>query len=295
MIKSMTGYGRGEYSLHNRKFTVEIKSVNHRYNDISIKLPRVMNTFEDKIRKKMGEEVSRGKTDVYISFETFSKEDIRINLNTALSDAYVDELNEIRKRYSIADPIRLDTIARFPDIITVDKSMDDQKTMEEMWETLEAALLIALEQFVRMRQAEGSALKNDITTKAGLISGMVGKIKARAPLLADEYRERLRARLSEALGDPAIDETRLLQEIAIFADKSCIDEEITRLESHIIQLEDILNERDSVGRKLDFLVQEMNREVNTIGSKSNDIEITKIVVNLKSEVEKVREQVQNIE
>jgi len=296
MIRSMTGYGRGENTLYNRKFSVEIKSVNHRYSDLTIKLPRLMNPYEDRVRKKAAAEVLRGKADIYILFETLAGDDVKISLNTAMADAYVGKLREIQERYGLDGNIPVGLISGFQDVVSVERiSAGDEEILSQMWEALEPALDAALSMHGAMRAKEGQALKSDILEKRGTVSGLLQKVKARAPYVAAEAGEKLRARLAEALGEPGLDPNRLAQEIALLADRACIDEEMTRLESHLAQLGDILNETDPVGRKLDFLVQEMNREVNTIGSKANDLEITKIVVDMKSEVEKIREQVQNFE
>lgn len=292
MARSMTGYGRGENSAHDRKFIVEIKSVNHRYNDISIKLPRSMNSLEDKIRKILMKSIFRGKTDVYINFETFSTDDIVVKLDEVLADAYVEKLNILKEKYGIASDDALGLIARFPDIISVEKAQEDESVI---WDTLEPALNQAIEKFVLMRTIEGEALKKDIIKKAEHIIDMVKKIKERSPIVVKEYKEKLETRLNELLGDVKIDEQRLATEVAIIADKGCVDEELTRLESHFVQLNSILENEDLVGRKLDFLVQEMNREANTTASKSNDIEITRLTIELKSEIEKIREQIQNLE
>lgn len=295
MIKSMTGYGRGECIKYSRRFIVEIKSVNHRYNDLTIKLPRIMNIYEDKIRKILSESISRGKTDVYINMDSFSSDDIKINVNEPLADAYVTQLKKIKQRFSLSDDVSLNLLTRFPDIISVEKNVESETAATEMFETLTEALESAIKMFLNMRETEGNALKKDLLNKNNNLKALIEKIKLRSPLVAAEYAEKLTAKVREALNLVSFDETRLLTEITVFTDKSCIDEELTRLSSHIVQMETILNEADSVGRKLDFLVQEINREINTIGSKSNDIEITKIVVDLKSEAEKIREQVQNIE
>lgn len=295
MIKSMTGYGRGDSILYDRKFTVEIKSVNHRYNDINIKLPRVLNAFEDKIKSRLASEISRGKTDVYIHLDSFSTADIKINLNEALADSYAEAILKLRGRYDLRDDLSLSLIVKFPDIINVEKLTNDDENLSQMWEALQLALSGAISQFVAMRVTEGAVLKEDLLSKRDVIVSITEKLKHRAPLVAEDYEQRLRAKITDALANTNYDEARLLQEITIFMDKSCIDEELTRLESHLSQLSEIVGENESVGKKLDFLVQEMNREVNTIGSKSNDIEITKLVIQMKSEVEKIREQVQNIE
>ncbi len=293
-MKSMTGYGRGECTLYNRKFVVEIKAVNHRYNDVTVKMPRTMIIYEDKIKKVIGEKVFRGKIDVYINFESFSGDDVAININEALADSYIDVLNKLKEKYSINDNISLDIVAKFPDLISVDKNITNEKTNDEISECLFNAVNEAVDNFVSMREKEGENLKNNIFEKLDAISVIVNKIEARAPLVAKEYRQKLEEKLNEYVGGE-FDEARIMTEVLLFADKACIDEEITRLHSHINQMSSILNETVPVGRKLDFLIQEMNREVNTIGSKSNDLEITVAIVDAKSEIEKIREQIQNIE
>lgn len=295
MIRSMTGYGRGEYIAEDRKFTVEIKSVNHRYNDINIKLPRTINSLEDNIRKFIMQKVFRGKTDVYITFETFSLDDVNIKVNEVLAEAYVEKLREIQSRFSLTSQDTLSIVAKFPDIITVEKV---KKEEDVIWSILSPALQEALDKFVAMRSAEGQALKHDILQKSQRMDILVSEIKKRSSIVVLEYKEKLQNRLKELMGSMEgieIDEQRIATEVAIFADRGCIDEEITRLESHLNQLRDILEQGGTVGRKLDFLVQEMNRESNTIASKSNDIQITQASIELKSEIEKIREQIQNIE
>ena len=292
MVKSMTGYGRCENEEDGRKFSVEIKSVNHRYNDISIRLPRTMNYLEDKIRKTLMKKIMRGKTDVYINFESFSDDDVNIKVNDALAGAYCEKLKYLRMKYGLTCVDTLELVAKVPDVITVEKVQDDEDTV---WNALLPALEGALDNFVSMREAEGEALKADILNKAEIIENYVNEIKERAPLVSEDYRQRLEARLNELLADTAIDEQRILTEVTIFADRACIDEEITRLTSHISQLRDIFQKEEPIGRKLDFLIQEMNREANTIASKSNDIKVTQITIDLKSEIEKIREQIQNIE
>lgn len=292
MIKSMTGYGRCENESEGRKFSVEIKAVNHRYNDISIRLPKSMNYLEDKTRKTLMKKIMRGKTDVYISFESFSEDDVNIKINEPLAKAYCEKLAFLRDTYNLTGNDTLDLVAKFPDVITVEKVQEDEDTI---WNTLLPALEGALDNFIAMRETEGEALKKDILLKSDYIEGLVEQIRERAPLVAEDYREKLTARLQELLGDTSIDEQRILTEVTVFADRACIDEEITRLTSHIIQLRSIFEKNEPIGRKLDFLVQEMNREANTIASKSNDIKITQLTIELKSEIEKIREQIQNIE
>ena len=294
-VRSMTGYGRGEFTAEDRKFTVEMRSVNHRYNDITVKLPRFLISLEDRIKKKTAENVFRGKTDIYISFETLSSEDVEVKLDEALAAAYAEKLKHLREIIGVpqADDGRiLELTARFPDVITVEKA---QKEEEVLWEILLPALEDAVSRFLAMRETEGENLKQDILQKGEKIRALVAGVKERAPLVVEEYREKLNRRLEDILGNVEVDPQRVAQEVAVFADRGCIDAEITRLESHLIQLDGILREGGQVGRKLDFLVQEMNRESNTIASKANDVQIVQATIALKSEIEKIREQVQNLE
>lgn len=293
-MKSMTGYGRGECTMYNRKFVVEIKAVNHRYNDITIKMPRTMLLFEDAIKKVIGAKVFRGKIDVYVNFESYSEDDVNITVNENLAKGYVAVLNDLKSKFNIDDKITLDLVAKFPDLITVDKGITSEEAGNEIYECLMNAVNEAVCGFVEMRTREGEALKDNILEKLEIIHNSVDRINERAPEVAKDYRKRLEDKLKE-LDEIQADESRILTEVLIFSDKACIDEEITRLYSHIEQMKSIVMEEVPVGRKLDFLVQEMNREVNTIGSKSNDLEITNIIVDTKSEIEKIREQIQNIE
>lgn len=292
MIRSMTGYGQGKLISDDRKFTVEIRSVNHRYNDINVRLPRTLNYLEDKIRTFIKERVSRGKIDVFVSFETTSKDDFEVYLNENLLDAYLEQLNIIKNKSTVIDDISVSLLARFPEVIIVNKKEDDK---DILWQLLEEALKEAFNDFLAMREKEGKNLKEDLLAKLKVCENYLAKIKERSPNLAEEYKNKLEKRLQELLPDHSIDENRLAMEIAIFADHCSIDEEIVRLESHINQFRNILNHEEIVGRKLDFLVQEMNREVNTIGSKANDLQISQNVIELKSEIEKIREQIQNLE
>lgn len=288
----MTGYGQGKLISDDRKFTVEIRSVNHRYNDINVRLPRTLNYLEDKIRTFIKERVSRGKIDVFVSFETTSKDDFEVYLNENLLDAYLEQLNIIKNKSTVIDDISVSLLARFPEVIIVNKKEDDK---DILWQLLEEALKEAFNNFLAMREKEGENLKEDLLAKLKVCENYLAKIKERSPNLAEEYKNKLEKRLQELLPDHSIDENRLAMEIAIFADHCSIDEEIVRLESHINQFRNILNHEEIVGRKLDFLVQEMNREVNTIGSKANDLQISQNVIELKSEIEKIREQIQNLE
>lgn len=291
-VKSMTGYGRGEYVAEERKFTVEMKSVNHRYNDMTIKLPRTLAGLEDKIKKRIMQKVFRGKTDVYISFETFSAADMDVKLNEVLAAAYLEKLRLLEKKLGLAQVRELELVARFPDVITAEKAQQEESVI---WEALSPALEEALERFVSMRETEGENLKKDILLKGERIKALVAEVKERSPLVVVEYQEKLQNRLKDLMGGVEVDPQRIATEVAVFADKGCVDEEVTRLESHLVQLKDILEKGGQVGRKLDFLVQEMNRESNTIASKANDIQIVKATIELKSEIEKIREQIQNLE
>jgi len=290
----MTGYGRGETVLHERKFVAEIKSVNHKYSDIGVKLPRILNPFEDRFRKKIASQAARGKVDVYITFQSFSQSDVKISLNETVADAYVEQLDKAAGRYGLNRDDCLSLIMSFPDALQIDKTADDE-ALEQMREGVDHALDLAISAFTGMRETEGAELARDLSAKMARISGLVERVTARAPLVFEEYRARLTAKLNETLEGIGIDENRILAEVVLFADRSCVDEELTRLSSHLNQFGDIIGEPGAIGRKLDFLVQEINREINTVGSKSNDLEITQLVVELKAEAEKVREQVQNLE
>ena len=293
-MKSMTGSGRGECTMYERKFTVEIKAVNHRYNDITVKLPRAIMGFEDEIKKAISKKVFRGKLDVFVNFESFSQEDINISVNEPLAKSYTETLRKLKSDLHLDGDVSIEIVSKFPDVITVDKSISNENTENEIRECLMKAVEDATDAFVAMREVEGETLKKNIIEKVAFVNDALQKIEERAPWVSKDYRARLEAKLAD-LDEIQVDESRLLTEVLLFADKACIDEEITRLHSHISQMYSIVEENVPVGRKLDFLVQEMNRETNTIGSKSNDIEITNHVVDIKSEIEKIREQIQNIE
>jgi len=303
MPKSMTGFGRGESAQYDRRFKVEIKAVNHRYSDFTIKMPRFLNSLEDRIRRRLAEDIARGKVDVWIQFESFAQKDVKVNLNLNIADAFVEALAGLSNRYEFGKLSAIPTLellAKNPDVMTLDRfdsTLSTESDMLEIWETLSQALDMALTQFNQMRSTEGNAAVADIKNKRDIAQHLIDQITERAPLALEAQELRLRERLDEILQrlDQKPDETRLLSEIAILADKSCISEELTRLQSHFSQLSAMLKEDDAIGRKLDFLVQELNREANTIGSKSADIGITTLAVELKSIIEKMREQVQNIE
>lgn len=292
MIKSMTGYGRGESSDENRSFVVEMKSVNHRYNDIIIKMSKKLSSFEERIRNLIKSRLKRGRVEVYISFEKSNNEDIVIEPNLNVIEQYYNALFSVKKQLNLKDDINLALLMSFPDAIEIKNNEEDE---EAIWMTLEPALNEALNSLLQMRRTEGIKLADDIKKRSNKIYEIVKKIEERSHLIIKEYKHKLYDRIKELMEEIEIDENRLALELAIYADKSNITEEIVRLYSHLEQLNSILSESGVVGRKLDFLIQEMNREINTIGSKSSNIEISNNVIEIKSELEKIREQVQNIE
>lgn len=294
MIYSMTGFGRSGYEVEGKiSFNVEIKGVNHRYLDINIRMPRLLNSLEDRIRKLISENISRGKIDLFITYNNYEKLGVSAQLNQTLADSYVKCLADIKDRYpQLKDDISVSLVARYPDIIYVKENEED---VDLLWEMLKNPILEAIQSFKEMRRVEGSKLKEDILCKCNQIVTEVNLIEGKADSLVPTYKAKLMDRLKELLDNVEIDENRLNLELAIYADKCSIDEEITRLKSHIDQMKVTLDSDEPVGRKLDFLVQEMNRETNTIASKSNDIDITNSALNIKNIIEKIREQIQNIE
>jgi TIGR00255 family protein len=292
MIKSMTGFGRGNIDQDGRSFTVEIKSVNHRYCDLNIKMPKSLLSLEDRVRKTIQEKVSRGKVDVFITQNNYEKQGTKVVLDEKLADSYVECLNKIKARYDIKENISLSLISRFPDVVNLKQEEED---VESLWQILSLPLKDAVNLLVDMRTKEGLKLEKNILSKCDYIKSLLDKIEEKSPLIVKEYKEKLTERLRELLGECQVDESRIAIEVALFADKSSIDEEVVRLNSHLVQLRETFHLNESVGRKLDFIVQEMNREVNTIGSKANNLEVTNSVLNIKNEIEKIREQIQNIE
>jgi len=292
MIRSMTGFGRGEAQDEARKFSVEIKSVNHRYCDIFIKMPKQVSFLEDKVRKTVSDVLSRGKIDVYVTYEDTGCELKNVLYDESLARAYIETLYSLRDRFGLEDDISVSLLARLPDVLRVEKADEDE---QRLWELLKSAVDNALASLLAMRETEGSELKDSIIERAECIEKILKRIALRAPEVVKEYKQKLENRIKDLLEQQTIDESRLAMEVALFADRCSIDEEIVRLSSHISQLKNTLNINEPVGRKLDFLVQEMNREINTIGSKANDLHIVKDVVEIKSEIEKMREQIQNIE
>ena len=292
MIKSMTGFGRCEVADEKRKFTVQLKSVNHRYLDVNIKMPKKLNFFESAIRNLLKEYIERGKVDVYITYEDYTEDNYSLRYNAALAGEYLGYLNAMAEEFHLENDIRVSTLSRYPDVFVMEEQDIDEK---ELWSGLEKALRGACEQFVDCRVKEGEALKADLLDKLDTMLFDVDFIEERSPQIMKEYRTRLEEKIQEILGDRQIDDARIATEVTIYADKVCVDEETVRLRSHIMTTKDTLLAGGSIGRKLDFIAQEMNREANTILSKANNIEISDIGIDLKTGIEKVREQIQNIE
>ncbi|MBS7303677.1 MAG: YicC family protein [Lachnospiraceae bacterium] len=292
MIKSMTGFGRGEVITENCKVTVEMKSVNHRYLDVNMKMPKKLNFFEASIRNLLKEYIQRGKVDLFISFEDLSESSINVTYHKEVAEEYMNFLRRISDDFSIENDIRVSSLARFPEVFTLDDVEIDE---EGVWKSLEKAIRDAAEGFVESRIREGEHLCEDLIGKLDEMLAAVDFIEARSPQIIEEYKKRLMDKVAEMLGDAKVDEARLVTEVTIFADKVCVDEELVRLRSHITTTKNTLLEGGGIGRKLDFLAQEMNREANTILSKANDLEISNKGIELKTAIEKVREQIQNIE
>ncbi len=291
MIKSMTGFGRGEHNQDNITFSVDVRTVNHRYSDISIRIPRIINTLEEKVREYINSKVSRGKIDIYVNYSSFSQ-DAKVTVDSNLAAAYVESLNSLKNQFGLRDDVNLSILTRFQDILKLETAELD---LDYIWSLLKIALGKAIDSLVEMRTREGQRLHTDLLSKLDYIAGKVNYIKEKSSTLVDEYKSKLYDRIKELTKDIQLDENRLMTEVAIFADKSSIDEELVRLESHLQEFKKALSMNGSIGKKLDFILQEMNREVNTIGSKVSDIVITNYVIDMKAEVEKIREQVQNIE
>ena len=292
MIKSMTGYGKSEQTIDSLNVTVEIKSVNHRYFEFSARVPREYGFLEEKLKIYCNSLITRGKVECYVSVEDLEEREMEVNVNETLAAGYVKALKELSERFGLKDDISAVTLSRYPDVITLHKASEDE---ERIWNAVKTVAETAVSKFIEMRETEGSKLRGDILSRADYIIECVEFIEGRSPETVREYNEKLKQRMKELLGDAAVDEQRLLNEAAIYADKIAVDEETVRLRSHISQLREFMNSSEAIGRKLDFLVQEINREANTIGSKAQDVDIAKKVIAIKAEVEKIREQVQNIE
>ncbi|EOS32158.1 hypothetical protein C807_00881 [Lachnospiraceae bacterium 28-4] len=292
MIKSMTGFGRNEVSEEKRKITVEIKSVNHRYLDVNIKMPKKLSFFEAAIRTELKKYMQRGKVDVFIAYEDFTESNVCVKYNKELAAEYMSYLEKMAEDFGLDNDIRVSALSRYPEVLTMEEQSVDE---EEIWKALCGAVQGAAEKFAETRLKEGEALKTDLIAKLDGMLDHLSFIEERSPQLVEEYKDKLRERVRELLEDTQIEESRLLLEVTLFADKICVDEELVRLRNHIETTRQTLVDGGSIGRKLDFIAQEMNREANTILSKTNNMEISNRAIELKTEIEKVREQIQNIE
>lgn len=292
MIKSMTGFGRAEFVTEERKITVEMKSVNHRYLDLNIKIPKKLSFFEVAIRNLMKTYMQRGKVDMFISYEDYSLNNAALKYNRELAKEYLTYLNMMGEEFGLENDIRVSTLSRYPEVLTMEEQSIDE---DELWSGLEKVVREACEKFVETRVREGQNLKMDLIDKLDRLDEKVKLVEERSPEVVQAYREKLEAKVRELLEESQIDDNRIAAEVVLYSDKICNDEETVRLHSHIQGMKAILNEKEGVGRKMDFMAQEMNREANTILSKSNDLTISNIAIDLKTEIEKIREQIQNIE
>lgn len=291
MIKSMTGYGKAVLSNEQREYQIEIKSVNHRYLDISVKLPRILSYIEEPIKKEIASKVKRGKIDVFVTFENNSAEGKEIEINEELAKIYIDELKKLAAKEDILANIEVTEITKYPDVLTIKNTIDDEKIIKEAVEVTKQAR----DALIQMREVEGRKIAEDLLARINKIKEKIEEISTLSTGLIEDYVVKLEGRIKEILKDQEIDKARLAQEVVIYADKCSVEEEVTRLKSHIAQFEEMLKSDEAVGKKLDFIIQEMNRETNTIGSKANNLEITNRVIDIKTEIENIREQVQNIE
>lgn len=291
MIKSMTGFGRGNYENDGRIYSIDIKSVNHKYTDINVRIPRFLNSMEDKIRKKISSAISRGKVDVFVNFENYSNKGTKIRINKDLAKEYISELKKLSEETGVRFDISVIDVSKLPEILKIEDIDDDELIARELMQALDEAI----ENFIKMREIEGEKLVQDIEKRIYLIQEKVNEITDFSGNIVEEYMKKLEIRVNELLKPGTVDENRLMQEIVIFSDKSSIEEELTRLRSHISQFLTLIKKESPIGKKLDFLIQEMNREINTIGSKANCLEITNRVIEIKTEIENIREQIQNIE
>ena len=292
MIKSMTGFGRAEVITNERKITVELKSVNHRYLDLSIKMPRKLNFLEGAIRNLLKTYIQRGKVDVFITYEDYSLNCVALKYNKELAKEYLIYIREMAEEFGLENDIKASTLSRYPEVLSMEEQSLDE---DELWGFLEGPLREACEKFVATREREGEHLKRDLIEKLNGLDEKVRQVEERSPEVVDIYREKLEAKVHELLADSQIEDSRIAAEVVLFSDKICNDEETVRLHSHIQGMKKMLEEKESVGRKLDFMAQEMNREANTILSKSSDLIVSDIAIDLKTEIEKIREQIQNIE
>ncbi len=291
-MKSMTGYGRARKSIDGKEISVEVRSVNHRYLDVNIKCPRAYSFIEEALKKAAGTRIARGKVDIFVQILGTAADDVKVSVNTALAQHYLDALRKLSEVTGLSNDISLLSLARMPEVLVEEQAEPDaEKLTAGVLEIFHAAV----DEFEAMRTVEGEKMAADVRMRGQTIVSLLEQVEARAPERTAEYREKLEKRMQELLADTTIDPQRILTEVAVFADRTAIDEETVRLRSHLSQLDEMLKDEKPIGRKLDFLVQEVNRESNTIGSKANDMTLSKIVVELKSEIEKIREQIQNIE
>lgn len=291
MIKSMTGYGKSNISINSREYQVEIKSINHRYSDISIKMPRTISYLEDDVKKEILSQINRGKVDVFITFANNSAEGNEIKINTEVAKMYIDELKKLAEEQNILANIEVTEISRFPDVLTIKSNNDDETIKTELLE----AVRQATNNLIKMRETEGEKISQDLLKRLCYIEEKAKEISKLSTGLIEEYVVKLEERIKEILKTEEVDKSRLAQEVVIYADKCSVEEELTRLNSHIFQFRELLESNTAIGKKLDFLIQEMNRETNTIGSKANNLSITNNVIDIKTELENIREQIQNIE
>jgi len=292
MIKSMTGYGRAHEVVDGRDILVEIRSVNHRYNEFSSRVPRAYGYLDEKLKTLLQESVSRGKVEVSVLINNLEGKDALIEVNKSIAHGYISALRKVNEELNLNDDLNLSILSRFSDIFNVTKTVEDE---EEIWNAVKQVAVLAFKSFIDMREREGSKLKEDLINRLEKIKISVKSIEDFMPAISENYRSRLYNKIAEILEERTIEEQRILTEVAIFSEKIAVDEETVRLYSHLEQFNDLLKENNPIGRKLDFLVQEINREINTIGSKAQGLEVTKVVIDLKSELEKIREQIQNIE
>lgn len=292
MIKSMTGFGRCEIQQDSKKFTVELKSVNHRYLDVNIRMPKKLNFFETSIRTLLKSYANRGKVDIFITYEDLSQAQSSVKYNPLIAAGYMKYFKQMEEEFGLENDINVSALARFPEVLTMEEQVEDE---EELWNGLKKALEGAFAQFVETRITEGENLKKDILAKLTFLEQEVSAVEERSPQIVAEYRQKLEEKVAELLADTQMEENRLAAEVILYADKICTDEEVVRLKSHIQHMRATLEEKEGIGRKLDFIAQEMNREANTILSKANDIEVSNHAISLKTEIEKIREQIQNIE
>lgn len=292
MIKSMTGYGRCEITEENRKIVIEMKSVNHRYLDINIKMPKKLSQFEGSIRNLLKEYIQRGKVDFFVTYEDYTEDNVSLKYNETLAGEYMKYMNRMAEKFGIQNDINVSHLSRYPEVLSMEQQDEDE---EELWAALEKTIRGACTAFVETRETEGKNLRRDLIGKLDNMLSYVDFIEERSPQILTEYREKLTQKIQEVLEDKQMDEARVLTEVTIFADKVSVDEETVRLRSHIKAMKDALLEGGGIGRKLDFIAQEMNREANTILSKANDLAVSDTGINLKTDIEKVREQIQNIE